>query len=73
MITTFKNFKKLSSEEMKEIKGGSASVNRDCRCYRHGEPRPPAYCFNNGPDPLPYCDPEHEEWYCPCWIPGLEL
>ena len=73
MLTLNNKFKKLSADEMKEIKGGGSNYgNRDCRCYRHTEPRPVAYCINNGPDPLPYCDPEHEEWYCPCWIPGLE-
>lgn len=71
MITTLKNFKNLSSEEMKEVKGGSTSMNPDCRCYHYDEPRPKAYCFSNGPDPLPFCDMDlGMEWYCPCWTGG---
>lgn len=65
MITTYKNFKSLSPQEMKEVKGGSSLTNPDCRCYRYDEPRPKAYCFGSGDDPI--CpDPLLYQYFCPC-------
>lgn len=65
MAQKFTGFKKLTTGEMRGIKGGMLLLNPDCRCYRHDEPRPGTACLNTGNDPV--CDdPEVYQYYCPC-------
>ncbi len=66
MLMKYKDFKQLSVEDMKQVKGGAGPNDPPpgCACYSPGEPRPKAYCFGNATDE--YQCPLGKDLFCPC-------